>query len=490
MPRGKSPHALDLPRPTSWLDKAGVNKQDGAYEALRSAILTKMLPAGSRLPSSRTLAERWELSRGTIETVFDRLHAEAYVTRVPGSGTRVCAVVPERFLMAGFADATPAGTFSAPIPVSDTGVRDGLPFVARRADASLFPMAAWSKCATRALAAATPEQLCSADPAGLPQLRQQIADFLAKYRGIRCDPQDIVVTTGIRHAIDLLARSIVRDGDKVCLEEPGYPAARALFALAGAVPVDIAVDAEGIDCAALAAHADASLAYVTPSHQMPLGVSMSLPRRLALLAWAAHNKAWLVEDDYDSEYRYTGAPLASLQSLDRAGCVVYVGTLSKVLFPGLRLGYMVAPPALADALVQAKAVMDRHTAIVPQMALADFIAEGHFGRHIRRTRDSNAERRDLLVRGIARELGDQLACGPADSGLELCAYFRAGHDEETVARAGLEHGIELRPLGHYADPAAGPECATPRGLLLGFAAIPPAEMAHGLQELGRILRGR
>ncbi|MBF0716254.1 aminotransferase class I/II-fold pyridoxal phosphate-dependent enzyme, partial [Gemella palaticanis] len=155
------------------------------------------------------------------------------------------------------------------------------------------PMPAWSKCATRALAAATSEQLCSADPAGLPQLRQQIADFLAKYRGIRCDPQDIVVTTGIRHAIDLLARGIVHDGDKVCLEEPGYPAARALFALAGAVPVDIAVDAEGIDCAALAAHTDACLAYVTPAHQSPLGVTMSVTRRLALLEWANDSGAWV-----------------------------------------------------------------------------------------------------------------------------------------------------------------------------------------------------
>jgi len=240
-----------------------------------------------------------------------------------------------------------------------------------------------------------------------------------------------------------------------------------------------------------AAHCpQAKLAYVTPSHQLPLGVSMSLPRRLALLDWAARNRAWVVEDDYDSEYRYAGAPLASLQGLDRAGCVVYVGTLSKVLFPGLRLGYMVAPPALAEALVQAKAVLDRHTAIVPQMVLADFIAEGHFGRHIRRTRDSNAERRDVLLRGLARELDDQLYCGPADSGLELCAYFRGQHDEEAVAQAGLERGIELRPLGHYADPGASAACATPAGLLLGFAAIPADDIDMGLRVLGQLLRGR
>ena len=355
MPSGKLPLAPDLPRPASWLDQPGVSKQDGAYEALRAAILGKTLPAGSRLPSSRTLAARWKLSRGTIETVFDRLHAQAYVTRVPGSGTRVCAVVPERFLMAGFAlpgQRAADASAALPQPLPDTGVRDALAFVAGRADAALFSTASWSRCAARALAAATPAQLCGADPAGAPELRRQIADYLAKYRGIRCDPQDIVITTGIGHALDLVARATVRPGDKVCLEDPGYPAARTLFTLAGAVPVDIAVDAEGIDCAALQAHADASLVYVTPAHQSPLGVTMSVTRRLALLDWASDNGAWVVEDDYDSEFNYQSAPLAALKSLDQYQRVIYCGSFNKTLFAGLRLGFMVLPPGLRPLLLR------------------------------------------------------------------------------------------------------------------------------------------
>ena len=482
MPRGKSPHALDLPRPTSWLAKAGVNKQDGAYEALRSAILTKMLPAGSRLPSSRTLAERWELSRGTIETVFDRLHAEAYVTRVPGSGTRVCAVVPERFLMAGFADATPAAPSVVPAPAPDTGVRDGLPFVARRADASLFPIPAWSKCATRALAAATPEQLCSADPAGLPQLRQQIADFLAKYRGIRCDPQDIVVTTGIRHAIDLLARGIVRDGDKVCLEEPGYPAARALFALAGAVPVDIAVDAEGIDCTALAAHTDARLAYVTPAHQSPLGVTMSVTRRLALLEWANDSGAWVVEDDYDSEFNYHSAPLAALKALDQYQRVIYCGSFNKTLFAGLRVGFMVLPPALRPPLLRIVQLTGRSVGVTQQLALAAWMEEGAFVRHLRLARLAYKERRDLLLACLEQVAPGRYTISGQQAGFHCVLWLAPDADERAFCARAAQEGLALQPLGDFCHSAR-----LAPAVLLGYTALSLAQVRHAAQKLGRLL---
>jgi GntR family transcriptional regulator/MocR family aminotransferase len=215
---------------------------------------------------------------------------------------------------------------------------------------------------------------------------------------------------------------------------------------------------------------------------------MSLQRRLALLAWAAANKAWVIEDDYDSEYRYTGPPLASLQGLDRADCTVYVGTLSKVLFPGLRLGYMVAPLALVDPLVRAKVVIDKNTAIVPQMVMADFIAGGHFARHIKRTREANAERRAALLDGIQGRLAEHLVCGPADTGLELCVHFRRKRSEAAVVEAGLAAGIELRGLSYYANPSAGKECAIRPGLLLGFAAVTPKEIQHGINVLERILR--
>jgi GntR family transcriptional regulator/MocR family aminotransferase len=226
----------------------------------------------------------------------------------------------------------------------------------------------------------------------------------------------------------------------------------------------------------------------TPSHQLPLGVTMTLQRRLELLRWAAASRVWVIEDDYDSEYRYTGPPLASLQGLDSADCTVYVGTLSKVLFPGLRLGYVVGPPALVEPLVRAKAVMDRHNAIVPQMVLADFMAAGHFGRHIKRTREAYGERRLALLNGIEARLADQLACGPSDCGLDLCVQFRRPLDQGRVSQVALASGIEVRPLSYYENRKATIECATAPGLLLGFSAIAPADIARGLDVLAKVLR--
>ena len=467
------------------------------YAAIKAAILDGRMSPGMQLPPTRDFCHLLAVSRQTVLNAYALLTAEGYLDGAVGRGTFVSVDVP----VAAPAGKTEAPGLLRPLSARGQGVvmamrqvayhrgplrafRVGMPRIDH------FPFDVWNRLEARRWRRPD-HQFGYSDPAGYLPLRELLCVYLKASRGVHCTPQQIVITSGSQQALFLLSTILLAPGDAAWMESPGYRGASGPLRAAGARVFPVPVDAQGLDVAYGVAHCpQAKLAYVTPSHQLPLGVSMSLPRRLALLAWAAQNKAWLVEDDYDSEYRYTGAPLASLQSLDRAGCVVYVGTLSKVMFPGLRLGYMVAPPALAEALVQAKAVMDRHTAIVPQMALADFIAEGHFGRHIRRTRDSNAERRDLLVRGIARELDDQLACGPADSGLELCAYFRGDHDEETVSREGLARGIELRPLGHYADPDAGAACATPPGLLLGFAAIPPAEMAHGLLELGHILRGR
>jgi GntR family transcriptional regulator/MocR family aminotransferase len=238
----------------------------------------------------------------------------------------------------------------------------------------------------------------------------------------------------------------------------------------------------------MAHYPDARMVLSTPSHQLPLGVTMSLQRRLELLRWAGANRAWIIEDDYDSEYRYTGPPLASLQGIDSADVTVYVGTLSKVLFPGLRLGYIVAPPALVDPLVRAKAALDRHNAIVPQMVLADFMAEGHFTRHIKRTREAYAERRHALINGIEAQLAAHVRCGPSDAGLDLCVHFRHPLDQDKVARMALEQGVEVRPLSYYTSPVATPACAVEPGLLLGFSAIAPGDIAQGLKVLGKVLR--
>jgi GntR family transcriptional regulator/MocR family aminotransferase len=214
---------------------------------------------------------------------------------------------------------------------------------------------------------------------------------------------------------------------------------------------------------------------------------MSLRRRLDLLRWAEANRAWIVEDDYDSEYRHTGPPLASLQSLDRAGCVIYVGTLSKVLFPALRLGYVVAPPQLAAALARAKAVVDRHSPIVPQAALADFIAGGHFARHIRRTRDAYGERRQALIDALDARLGSRVRQGPSDAGLDLCVHFTELLAEETVAQHARDLGVDVRTLGYYTNPQAGADCAIAPGLLLGFSAFAPDVLRAGVDDLARAI---
>ena len=475
------------------------------YAAMKAAILDGTLAPGAQLPPTRAFCTLLPLpvSRQTVLNAYALLAAEGYLDGAVGKGTFVSLAVPVPVPVPAPAPLAPTAAPGLLRPLSARGqgvvaamaqvafhrsplraFRVGMPRIDH------FPFDVWNRLEARRWRRPD-HHFGYGDPAGFLPLRELLCVYLQASRGVRCTPQQIIITSGSQQALFLLSTILLAPGDAAWMESPGYRGASGTLQANGVRVFPVPVDGEGLDVAYGAAHCpQAKLAYVTPSHQLPLGVSMSLPRRLALLDWAARTRAWVVEDDYDSEYRYTGAPLASLQGLDRAGCVVYVGTLSKVLFPGLRLGYMVAPPALAVALVQAKAVVDRHTAIVPQMALADFIAEGHFGRHIRRTRDSNAERRDVLLRGLARELGDELYCGPADSGLELCAYFRGQHDEAQISQAGLARGIELRPLGHYADPGAGAACTTPAGLLLGFAAIAPDEIEHGVRVLGQLLRGR
>ena len=316
----------------------------------------------------------------------------------------------------------------------------------------------------------------------LAQLRQQIADFLAKYRGIRCDPQDIVVTTGIRHAIDLLARGIVRDGDKVCLEEPGYPAARALFALAGAVPVDIAVDAEGIDCTALAAHTDACLAYVTPAHQSPLGVTMSVTRRLALLEWANDSGAWVVEDDYDSEFNYHSAPLAALKALDQYQRVIYCGSFNKTLFAGLRVGFMVLPPALRAPLLRIVQLTGRSVGVTQQLALAAWMEEGAFVRHLRLARLAYKERRDLLLACLEQVAPGHYTMSGQQAGFHCVLWLPPDADERAFCARAAQEGLALQPLGDFCHSAR-----LAPAVLLGYTALSLAQVRHAAQKLGRLL---
>ena len=471
------------------------------YAHLRNAILQGALAPGARLPATRELCRLLGVSRQTVLAAYDQLTAEGYLRGGVGQGTFVDEALPlARQALApsapGLLRALPERGAALASSMARIRPYDG-PLRAFRPSMpglDLFPFDLWRKLEARHLRGSGP-YLGYGPANGYAPLRELLCAYLRASRGVACTPEQIVITSGSQQALYLLAQLLLAPGDEVWVESPGYQGACAPMLVAGARVRTVPVTSEGMDVAYGARHfPNARMVFATPSHQLPLGPTMSLARRLELLRWAESNRAWVIEDDYDSEYRYTGPPLASMQSLDRAGCGVYVGTLSKVLFPALRLGYVVAPPALAEPLARAKAVVDMHHAMLPQAVLADFIAEGHFMRHIRRTREAYAERRATLIGALEDRLGERLVCGPADVGLDLCTHFRPDREgrilnEAEVARAAGEAGIELRPLGYYANAAATPECAVAPGLLLGFSAVKPEAIRKGVEALARVIDG-
>jgi GntR family transcriptional regulator/MocR family aminotransferase len=466
------------------------------YAELRAAILAGLIAAGTRLPATRALAHELGVSRNTVLDAYAQLLAEGYVEGKMGSGTYVNGALPDDLLQV-HAKTTPSpraalnrdpsrrGALLAATPVSvarDRGrpraFQPGLPTF------ETFPFPIWARLAMRRWRDPPSELLSYGDPAGYRPLRETIADYLIAARGVRCNAEQVIVVAGSQQGLDLTARVLLDVGDKVWLEDPGYVGARGALQSAGADIVPVPVDREGLDVAeAIARCRSARLVYITPSHQYPLGVTMSLPRRLALLEWAHSTGAWVLEDDYDSEYRYIGRPLPALQGLDTENRTVYLGTLSKTLFPSLRLGYLVVPSDLMDTFIAAKALADRHAPSMEQAVLTDFISEGHFARHIRRTRMFYAERQAALVEAAARELTGLLEVSPAEAGMHLVGYLPAGADDQAVSRHAGAHNVEAPALSSYA-------LAPLRrgGLLLGYAAFSQAEIQMGVRRLAAALR--
>jgi GntR family transcriptional regulator/MocR family aminotransferase len=466
------------------------------YESLRALVLDGRLASGAQLPATRVLARELGLSRMTIVQAFEQLIAEGYLTGKVGAGTFGASSLPDDLRRGRRPEPPPAvapqqdralsrrGAVIAATPVvtvRDEGrpraFRPGLPAL------DAFPFDVWRRVAAARFRRPPLELLAYGDPAGYAPLRQAIAGYLGLSRGVRCAAEQVIVVAGSQQALDLIARLLLDPGDSAWVEEPGYMGARAALVGGGAHLVAVPVDGEGLDVAAGVARAPAArLAYVTPSHQYPLGVTMSVARRLALLEWAAQRGAWIIEDDYDSEYRYSGHPIPAMQGLDLQRRVIYVGTFSKVLFPGLRLGYLVVPEELVAAFTAARALSDRQPPALEQAVLADFIEQGHFLRHLRRMRALYAERQAHLIELVHRELAGRLALAPSAAGMHLVGWLPADADDRAVAQRARAHGVEAPPLSAY---ALG---RLPRpGLVLGYTAVEDQELAAGVRRLAAAL---
>lgn len=478
----------------------GQGLQRWLYGALRQAMLEGRLPAGSILPSTRSLALQQGLARGTVQAAYGQLVSEGYMVSQRGSGTRVSPSLPDLALRVPVPvlRAPVMATTSTPLagpwmqrvaslehPFPLQGAATGaLPFAPHRCDVAAFPIDVWRKLHVRHLRPSRLQALWDSDPAGLPALREAIAAHLAVARGVAVSAAQIVVLGSVQQALDLCTRLLVAPGDAVWMEDPGYPGARQVLLAAGAQVVDVPVDAEGLrvdDGLRLAP--TARLAYVTPSRQAPLGVALSPERRLALLRWAQQQRACIFEDDYDSEYRFVARPIPALKSLPGADAhVLLAGTFSKLLFPALRLAYVALPVHMVAAFTRAASLTARHANGLAQAVLADFMADGHFERHVRRMRKIYAARAAALEQAAHTHWQGLIALPPIHAGLDVVGRL-VDMDEATAMRRLVATGIQATPLGRYTS-----SHPVGQGLVMGFAPFTPAAIDQAARLVAQALR--
>ena len=462
-------------------------------QALRGRILSGVVAPGARLPSSRSLAAELGVARATVLQALEALQAEGYLVAAARSAVRVAPELPAEGLSSppvGVArDAPPPRLSRAARALRGTGIgaprlgpaprafRPGLPAL------DLFPTALWSRLVGRAQARASARLLEGGDAEGHPGLRRAIAEHVVAARGARCRPEQVFITGGSQQAFEEVLRLVVDPDDPVWLEDPGYLGARRAVLGAAARPIPVPVDDEGLDVDAGRRRAPrARLAILAPSHQYPLGVTLSLSRRMALLRWATEQRASILEDDYDSEFRHRGRPLTALQGLDETGRVIYVGTFSKTMFPGLRLGYAIVPPAMVDVFAAARASLPAPASALEQAAVATFMEEGHFARHLRRMRGVYRERAEALVEALRSRCAGVLEPRPCDTGMQLCALLPPGVSDVAIRDRAAKLGVEVGPLSDY-----GVGALRRGGLVFGFGAVRPAAIRAGVETLTRAL---
>lgn len=459
------------------------------YGQLRAAILSQDLRPGTKLPSTRQLAAQLKVSRSAVVSAYEQLLAEGYASGKVGSGSYVSSDLPEPAVGRSPKRGKRVAAADGPSPLSKdlvdvTAQDEERPFNLGRTLVDARSTALWRKSSARVFRLLGHDHFGYSDPRGLPGLRKAICDYLRAARAVRCEPEQIVVTAGTQHAIDLVIR-VLHQGDlQAWIEDPGYALTRYALAGAGVKARAIPVDAGGIDVAAgIKSAPKARAVFITPSHQFPTGVVLSMARRLELLNWAREAKAWIVEDDYASEFRYGGRALASLQGLDENGRVIYVGTLNKALFPGLRLGYAVVPSALLKRFITARYLADRQPSSLAQAVVADFIEEGHFAAHLRRMRLQYKDQRDVLAAALRERLEGDVTVDPPDQGMHLVAYLRRGLKDVIIERTARDRGVIVRAMSRlYVN-------APPRSaLVMGFSGYPRQMIPPAVERLARAIR--
>lgn len=465
------------------------------YESLRAAILDGRLRPGQRLPSTRGLAAELALSRLPVLLAFELLLAEGFCEGRVGAGTFVSTLIPVGRRSAATAEGTPAPT-AALRPVASSAaalVRAPSPWLARSGafrvgDAAFdrFPLSTWKRLATQQARRLDANQLRYTDPLGHLPLREAIANYLGAMRGVRCGANQILVTSGSQQALSIAARALLDPGATAWIEEPGYWGVREVLRSMASKIVPITVDQDGLDVMSGIAQAPGARAvFVTPSHQFPLGATLSAARRLRLLDWAARKGSWIVEDDYDSEYRHDGQPVAALHSLDQNQRVIYIGTFSKVLFGALRLGFLVLPPDLVPVFSAVRRSNDISPATFPQAILAEFIRGGHFARHLRRMRLLYRERRDALVGALRDELGSAARLHGGSAGLHLVLELESGSDDREIATRATASGLATMPLSFCRTAPAGMP-----GLVLGYGGTDSETLRLAARKLAELLSRR
>jgi GntR family transcriptional regulator/MocR family aminotransferase len=472
------------------------------YDAFRAMILERRLQPGQQIPSTRVLAGELGISRIPVLDAYAQLLAEGYIESRSGAGTFVTISLSEQLLRARppmtseSSDTNVAGVANEPasdevsrvsrlLPVEGTSwFRGAGAFSVGQIAVDHFPFRVWSDLVTHHARRVRASSMNYSDPMGSEEFREVIAAYLRTARAVRCEASQIMVVNGSQHALDLSARVLLDPDTPVWVEEPGYEFLRHTLTLSGCRLVPVPVDSEGLDVAAgIELCGNARVAFVTPSHQYPLGATMSAARRLQLLEWAHSFSAWIVEDDYDSEYRYESLPVASMQGLDSGSRVIYIGTFSKTLFPSLRLGYIVIPAALVGRFAAVRAANDLCPSHLYQAALADFISEGHFARHVRKTRQLYAERRTALAQALRKEFGAEVEILGAEAGMHLVVTLPPGLSDRKISTCAAQEGLWLWPLS-----AAYAGTHVRQGFILGFGGTKAEEMLPQVRRLRKAMR--